>query len=478
MPHIAEVEHRERLERLRSEVAGERLERFLVTSFDSIYYLTGAGFEPLERPFFLVLSPPGGEPPTLLVPRLDAEHMKKARAVNNVLAYWDCPSPAGRGWADVLPGLLGAGRRVGVEPSLRLDVAETLCEFSPVVRPLVERLRLVKSASEVAMIRRGACHADRAVEQLLDASYRGATVAEGFARTGTVTRAILREVDDWEPLPVKVLLKAQKRFLRRNELGGDLVFGPVVDGGALPEPPLHAIRRGCARDVALMTGTTLDETRLWSLYVPILRWTRPHALRRVLSHAVGDRWPEVIAAYRRSRPGENAGNLTMAINGDLLFRMPAIRLAEAQSAHRPDDTRIYVFAWRTPVLGGRLGSPHAVDVPFVFGNLTAPGVHLYTGDGDDRAALAALVQDAWIAFARSGDPNHDGLPAWPAYRPDARATLFLGDDTTVEEDPMAAERSIWADVPFDGLRPAIGWCVPSTRELIGSLLSPRPLREP
>src|SRR5262249_3280972 len=141
----------------------------------------------------------------------------------------------------------------------------------------------------------------------------------------------------------------------------------------LPEPPLHAIRAGCAREVALITGTTLDEMRLWSLYVPTLRWTRPHALEGVLRHAVSDRWRDVIAAYRCSRPGEKAGNLTMAINGDLLFRMPAVRLAEAQSAHRQADTRMYLFAWRTPVLGGRLGALHGVDVPFVFGNLRAPG---------------------------------------------------------------------------------------------------------
>src|SRR5262249_51184454 len=151
-------------------------------------------------------------------------------------------------------------------------------------------------------------------------------VARAFLPTAAV-----RDAAGLRTLPIEVLLKAQKRFLRRNEFGGDLVFGPVVDGRGLPEPPLHAIRRGCARDVALMTGTTRDEARLWSLYVPILRWTRPHALRGVLSHAVGDRWPGVIAAYRRSRPGEDTGNLTMTINGDLLFRMPAVRLAEAQS---------------------------------------------------------------------------------------------------------------------------------------------------
>jgi para-nitrobenzyl esterase len=290
-------------------------------------------------------------------------------------------------------------------------------------------------------------------------------VARAFLRTAGV-----RDADGLRPLPKRALLKAQKRFLRSNEFGGDLVFGPVVDGIVLPDPPLHAVRAGYARDVALLTGTTLDEARLWSLYVCLLRWTRPLALEGVLRHAVGDRWQEVIAAYASSRPDESAGNLTMAINGDILFRMPSIRLAEAQSVHRPADTRMYLFAWKTPVCGGRLGSPHAVDVPFVFGNLQARGVEIYTGNGADRNALSNLVQEAWIAFARSGDPNHPGLPAWPAYRPDARATLVFDEVTTVENDPMVAERSIWAGVPFDGLNPAIEHTVPSTSEILCSFL--------
>jgi para-nitrobenzyl esterase len=168
----------------------------------------------------------------------------------------------------------------------------------------------------------------------------------------------------------------------------------------------------------------------------------------------------------------------MAILGDLLFRMPAVRLAEAQSAHRPEDTRMYLFAWKTPVLGGRLGAPHALDIPFVFGNLHDKGVKRYTGNGEDRRALSNLVQDAWIAFAKSGDPNHPGLPAWPVYRADARATLVFDEITTVEDNPRAAERSIWADVPFDGLNPAIEHSVPSTREILSSFLSARPSLEP
>ena len=285
-------------------------------------------------------------------------------------------------------------------------------------------------------------------------------VARAFLRTAGV-----RDAGGLLTLSTPALLKAQKRFLRSNEFGGDLVFGPVVDGSVLPDPPLHAIRAGCARDVALLTGTTRDEARLWSIYVPILRWTHPHALKRVLRHTVGNRWREVVAAYQHSRPGQKAGNLTIAINGDLLFRMPAIRLAEAQSAHRPEDTRMYLFAWKTPVLGGRLGR-HTQWRSHLSSAICTPQACIST-----RAiprigeALSNLVQDAWIAFAKSGDPNHSRLPAWPAYRADSRATVVFDETTLVEDDPMAEERSIWANVPFDGLNPAIEYSVPFTWEI-------------
>jgi para-nitrobenzyl esterase len=305
----------------------------------------------------------------------------------------------------------------------------------------------------------------------------GPNLVRSRATSRAVTRAFLRTaglrtLEDAKRLPVKALLKAQARLLKRNDLGGDAVFGPVVDGRLLPEPPLHAIQSGSGRDVVLLVGTTRDEARLWSLYFPILGWARPRALERILKHAVGDRWREVVHAYARSRPGERAGHLTLAINGDLLFRMPAVRLAEAQAAHRPSDTRMYLFAWPTPIRGGRLGSPHAVELPFVFGNLKARGAERYTGRGGDRQALSNLMQDAWVAFARSGDPNHPGLPGWLAYRPESRATLVFDATPSAIVDPQSEERTVWDGVPFDGVVPAIEQSLPSSREILGSLLPP------
>jgi len=208
MPRISADEYLNRLDCLQAEVAGAGLDLFLVSSFDNIYYLTGAGFEPLERPFFLLVTPTGGGEPTLLVPRLDAEHMKKALSIQikRIHTYWDHPALEGRRWADVLRDLTGKAPRVGVEPSLKLDMAEELRDLSPSVAPLIEKLRLVKSPGEIAMIRTAAHYSDRAVQQLLAASYRGATVAEGFTRTSSITRSIIRESANWDPLTTRVLM--------------------------------------------------------------------------------------------------------------------------------------------------------------------------------------------------------------------------------------------------------------------------------
>jgi Xaa-Pro dipeptidase len=206
MLRITPEEYRSRLQALQTSVGQAGLDLFIVSAFDSIYYLTGACFEPLERPFFLFVRPEGL--PVLLVPKLDHEHMKKAHNLpaENVHTYWEYPAPAGRNWPDRLRDHLADARQVGVEPTLRQEIAQQLHGHTIRAEPLVERLRLIKSEDEIQMIRRAALYADFGVERLLAASYFGATVAEGFAETRTVTSRVIREVDDWEPLTTKVVM--------------------------------------------------------------------------------------------------------------------------------------------------------------------------------------------------------------------------------------------------------------------------------
>ncbi len=206
MLRIEPEEYRSRVASLQSAVQEAGLDLFIVSAFESIYYLTGAGFEPLERPFFLLVRPSGA--PKLLVPKLDHEHMKKAYNISaeNIHTYSEYPAPAGNMWSDQLPELIHDAQCVGVEPSLRQDIFSELKGYSLRMVPLIERLRLIKTQTEVQMIQRAAMYADYGVERLLAASYYGATVAEGFAETRAVTSRIIREVHDWEPLTTKVMM--------------------------------------------------------------------------------------------------------------------------------------------------------------------------------------------------------------------------------------------------------------------------------
>jgi para-nitrobenzyl esterase len=126
------------------------------------------------------------------------------------------------------------------------------------------------------------------------------------------------------------------------------------------------------------------------------------------------------------------------------FRVGSIRLAERKVAAAPVPPGAPVFMYRfdftTPVLDGRLGATHALDITFGFDNLDKTRLH---GDRPEAPALAERMSEAWLAFARTGDPNHPGLPSWPTYDPDRRATMLFDTDCRIADDPDAEERRAW-----------------------------------
>ena len=131
-----------------------------------------------------------------------------------------------------------------------------------------------------------------------------------------------------------------------------------------------------------------------------------------------------------------------AMSTDMVFRLPAIALLDAQSSHAP--TFGYEFHVESSAFGGTLGAAHAVEIPFVFENLDAGGASFFTGEPtDDMRTLATAMADAWVHFARDGAPSSAGLPAWPEYG-DARRTMLLDTVSRVEDDPAAAVRDAWS----------------------------------
>ena len=95
-------------------------------------------------------------------------------------------------------------------------------------------------------------------------------------------------------------------------------------------------------------------------------------------------------------------------------------------------------------------SYHTLDIPFVFDNVDIAGS--MTGAGQDRYALAHKMSAAWAAFARKGDPSHPDLPKWPAFNTTERATMILGRECAVVNDPNREERVALKAIR-DGRRP-------------------------
>jgi para-nitrobenzyl esterase len=142
-----------------------------------------------------------------------------------------------------------------------------------------------------------------------------------------------------------------------------------------------------------------------------------------------------VDVYRRNRPGQSPGELLCAVGTDWFFRIPALRLAEARAAG-PGRTFVYLFAWPSPSFEGRLGSCHALEIPFAFDTLGLSG----SGFFDEAAvpqALADTMHAAWVAFVAGGEPG------WSRYDTDRRPTMRFDTVSAAVDDPDAEERRVW-----------------------------------
>jgi para-nitrobenzyl esterase len=223
-----------------------------------------------------------------------------------------------------------------------------------------------------------------------------------------------------------------------GEMGGGLPFQPVLGGSVLPQQPLDAVRAGSAADVRLVAGTTTEEWKLFALMARASEKPLDDArLRRRAERAFGEGAGVAVDTYSSNRPGASPDDIWSAMVTDFAFRIPALRLAEAQHAHT-SDVYVYEFDHKSTAWGGALGACHAIEIPFVFDNLDARGATVFIGDvGDRERALATETSDAWLAFANGGQPGD-------RYDADRRATRrFGGDAPGTHDDPHGDERHLW-----------------------------------
>jgi para-nitrobenzyl esterase len=212
---------------------------------------------------------------------------------------------------------------------------------------------------------------------------------------------------------------------------GERDWGPTVDGRVLPHHPFDPGAPTLSADVPLLTGTNLHEF-VSGLDRPDANAMGAEELTRLVREAFGDDGEAIIDAYRLDYPKATPFGLYATIAASRL-RVPSF----AQAARKADlgaaPAYAYVYAWRTPVLDNRPGPFHACEIAFTFDN--AELCDHYSAGSPDALALSKRISTAWVNFARTGDPNHSGLPHWPAYTRNARATMYFDTSCEVRNDP-------------------------------------------
>jgi para-nitrobenzyl esterase len=228
-----------------------------------------------------------------------------------------------------------------------------------------------------------------------------------------------------------------------------LRYVPVVDGRTLPAHPFEPAS-ALSADVPILTGSNECEgipygnpqDAYWTTEISNdteLR-TRVKQMFRGSSDADVDK---LIALYRSNRPTDSHGDIAAVISGDTsALREASYTIAERKFAQGRAPVYMYSFNWRSPVRNGKLRCMHCMELPFAFDHPDLIG--FMTGTGPERAQIGQKMGEAFVAFARTGNPNHSGIPQWDPWNPTRWPTMVFNTETKAVNDPWGDERRMVA----------------------------------
>ena len=246
------------------------------------------------------------------------------------------------------------------------------------------------------------------------------------------------QIDELAKVPYEKLLAAGtaavERVKKEAEAAGgpsNLLFGwsPTVDGVVLPRHPFSPDAPEQSRDIPMMIGTTFTEFAA-SAYVPQMRNLPTDTIMKMVRDTYGDDTDRFIAAYKKAYPDYKPADL---IDTDFMFRAKAIQQGTLKAQQGGAPVWMYVFGWQSPILSGAMRSTHCMEIPFVFDNAD---VHAsMTGGGEDAMKLADRMSDAWVNFARYGNPNGEkgieGVPTWEPFNAENGNTMWWDNECKI-----------------------------------------------
>ena len=259
------------------------------------------------------------------------------------------------------------------------------------------------------------------------------------------------EINRLQELPIQQVQDAVRKLIPgRSGLGmgdpGGLTrrLAPVVDGKYYPKHPFDPVAAPTAAGIPIIVGTNRDENATFLAVDPRRRRLTEPELRERLTSLLGDKIDRVIDTYKKTRPNATPWDLFVGLTSEGT-RRASIVLAERKAAGSPAPVYMYLFTWETDYIGDLFKACHVLEIPFVFDNVDDIAL---TGGRPDKYELTESVSEAWIAFARSGNPNHPGIPKWEPYSAQNRSTMILDVPCRIEIDPYREELDAWEGIPL------------------------------
>ncbi|MBU4317957.1 MAG: carboxylesterase/lipase family protein [Proteobacteria bacterium] len=251
-----------------------------------------------------------------------------------------------------------------------------------------------------------------------------------------------------QQIPSKQLFKETARYLRKTEdpqlpvgqAGRWMVLSPVLDGRVLPANPFDPAW-DLGADVPLIIGTNKDEMSIFYAGMPNAGEMDDQQLLEKLRPMFGDQTARVIEVHRRKRPEETPWDLFVSITSEDR-RLLSVETAERKSKLGGAPVYMYLFTWESNY--GLLKAAHTMEIPFTFNNIEKTAI---VGTRKDRFQLGMVISQAWVHFARTGNPDHTAIPHWEPYDTENRATMLFDVPCKLEHDPRSEERRLWDDMP-------------------------------
>jgi len=226
---------------------------------------------------------------------------------------------------------------------------------------------------------------------------------------------------------------------------GGRLLGPVVDGHTLPAIPFNPVASDLSANIPLLIGSNETEVT-WNAntdYTPLDDAALRERVKKVgkINDGQAD---QVIAVYKKGWPKASNLDLALIIDSDYTFARPGIDLeSERKAAQGKAPVYKYYFRWYSPVNGGHIRAMHTMELPFIYRNFDVSKTEIGDDFTKDMYALSDVMSLAWTSFARTGNPNHKGVPNWPTFDSQKQAMMiFNTPESKAMNDPYREQRQV------------------------------------